>query len=245
MTPIFHLTKPPDQTKVKQMNTTLKRQSPNSFPHPDHDPDLASKAATLLKYRRMQEDLTNNKVTNKFLQFLKEQDIMPFTNESVVEYKEKAIHEADKTRLQRIERYVYRNPAFAALSIVLAFGSLISIPMSFSMSSWPLALMMTAFVSLPIFCVGAWLFVKIDGRAPTEYLWSHEHLDSYPLPIPEYVLETAVRIREKFPASFTICSLKERRETLPLDPFLVCHYVSQAYYLEVWNEPGYKQTREV
>ena len=65
--------------------------------------------------------------------------------------------------------------------------------------------------------------------------------------IPEFALQTACDLKERFPNfTFGIDVLEEKKEQpITYDPFLWMRGDWDVYYLEVWNEPGYKQERMV
>ena len=78
--------------------------------------------------------------------------------------------------------------------------------------------------------------------------WRRITLSSYGKPVPEFALQTAVDIAEHTGTSevdFYIDQLVVNERTL--DPFLVvrCKKDTTDYYLEVWNEPKFKQEREI
>lgn len=72
--------------------------------------------------------------------------------------------------------------------------------------------------------------------------WHRNRIQDYSDPIPEFALQTACDMKKEFPdMEFHIDSLVKGRAYK--DPFLVGYWNHQEFYLEVWNEPDYKQER--
>lgn len=68
--------------------------------------------------------------------------------------------------------------------------------------------------------------------------WSHTELRQYEQPIPEFVLDKALRIKERLPeVVFHIHHLNEPKA----DPFLIAHLEKEIYYVEAWDEPRFEQ----
>lgn len=71
----------------------------------------------------------------------------------------------------------------------------------------------------------------------TEAGWSKTALESYTQPIPEFVLDKALRIKEVVPnVKFHIQHMREPKA----DPFLIAHLDSEIYYIEAWDEPRFE-----
>jgi hypothetical protein len=71
--------------------------------------------------------------------------------------------------------------------------------------------------------------------------WSEVALAKYGEPVPEYVLNKAIEIKEKCPpATFLVDSLVVREERRTLDPFLIVRQDDETYYVEVWDEPKFE-----
>lgn len=75
--------------------------------------------------------------------------------------------------------------------------------------------------------------------------WKLVPIECYEAAIPEFVLQTALDIKERCPeAKFFVDEL--RYKTMFPDPFLVVQSEDGSqFYLEVWNEPGFVQKRMV
>ena len=67
--------------------------------------------------------------------------------------------------------------------------------------------------------------------------WGKTPLSDYRQPIPEFVLETAIRIREKLPeVKFHVQHLHDPKA----DPFLVASMGKEIYYVAAWDEPRFE-----
>lgn len=74
--------------------------------------------------------------------------------------------------------------------------------------------------------------------------WTKVRYNDYAYQIPEFVLQTAIDIKKDLPdANLYIDQLTVANFTV--DPFLVVNYKQKDYYVEVWNEPKYKQKRTI
>lgn len=69
--------------------------------------------------------------------------------------------------------------------------------------------------------------------------WGHTPLTEYEQPIPEFVLDKALRIKERLPeVTFHIQHLNEPKA----DPFLIGHLGKEIYYIEAWDEPRFESS---
>jgi hypothetical protein len=71
--------------------------------------------------------------------------------------------------------------------------------------------------------------------------WAKTELKSYNRPVPEYVLDKAVRLKEQLPeVQFHVQHLSNPKA----DPFLVASvgssYGNEIYYIEAWDEPRFE-----
>lgn len=67
--------------------------------------------------------------------------------------------------------------------------------------------------------------------------WTKTALPAYKQPVPEFVLDKAIRIKEKVPdVQFHVQHMREAKA----DPFLVAHLNSEIYYIEAWDEPRFE-----
>lgn len=70
-------------------------------------------------------------------------------------------------------------------------------------------------------------------------IWYHTSLDQYEKPIPEFVLDKAIRIKERLPeVIFHVQYISEPKA----DPFLIAHCGKEIYYIEAWDEPRFEGT---
>lgn len=141
---------------------------------------------------------------------------VPFTKKSVEEYKKKAI--------KTYRRPFYKNSCYFLLASC-AFGFLAA---SFSV----------------FFAIGAavcFIVAILSALIGSSYEWRSVRIKEYNKQIPEFVLQTAVDVQKAFPSMVLL--VEEIQATT--DPFLVVTNGAHDYYLEVWNEPSYKQERVV
>jgi hypothetical protein len=67
--------------------------------------------------------------------------------------------------------------------------------------------------------------------------WTHTELTSYQQPVPEFVLEKAIRVKEALPeVKFFVQHLTEPKA----DPFLIAKLDREVYYVEAWDEPRFE-----
>jgi len=164
------------------------------------------------------------------LKVLQELDVMPFSNRSVTRYKNLMILK------QHIKCIVAITVPTALALTVLIYGCVAGstlIALSFIV---PIVVAIVAGVSS-------------YGRR-TSFEWRTVMLCNYMSPVPDFALQTVVDVTEKLAAE------KGARPTWHIDyldrvvsphpdPFLVVGYDGFLYYLEVWNEPKFKQKRTV
>lgn len=74
-------------------------------------------------------------------------------------------------------------------------------------------------------------------------IWEVTPIAHYRQAVPDFALQTALDLKAKLPEVELFIESFEKRKVH--DPFLVAVYGGKWYYLEVWNEPGFKQQREV
>lgn len=67
--------------------------------------------------------------------------------------------------------------------------------------------------------------------------WQHTELASYSMPVPEFVLDKAIKIKEAVPAvTFYVQHLRDPKA----DPFLIAVLNKEIYYVEAWDEPRFE-----
>jgi hypothetical protein len=76
------------------------------------------------------------------------------------------------------------------------------------------------------------------GWGLTAAHWQHVDLKEYDRPIPEFVIDKAVKIKEAIPeVEFRVHHLNDAR----YDPFLIAHLGKEIYYIDAWDEPRFEQ----
>lgn len=147
-----------------------------------------------------------------------------FTPESVAAYQ--AAEERRVFRPQRI-KHGYWTVAWFLWTAAFAYATYSITPslMLITLAGCALGIIMSlAFVTG--FPTGGWFAIP---------------LRKYDQPIPEFAMATALKVQAEFPNKFKmhVESLEQSN-----DPFLVAiDKAGRKYYLEVWNEPNYKQER--
>jgi hypothetical protein len=69
--------------------------------------------------------------------------------------------------------------------------------------------------------------------------WHHTLLTEYDKPVPEFVLDKAIRIKEALPeVIFRIQYISEPKA----DPFLIAQLDKEIYYIEAWDEPRFERS---
>lgn len=69
--------------------------------------------------------------------------------------------------------------------------------------------------------------------------WHHSELKDYNKPIPEFVIDKAVRLKEVLPeVTFYVQYLSEPKA----DPFLIALVNKEIYYIEAWDEPRFENS---
>jgi len=67
--------------------------------------------------------------------------------------------------------------------------------------------------------------------------WMKTPLNTYTHPIPEFVIDKAVRIKERAPeVKFYVQHLRDPKA----DPFLIAYVGKEIYYVEAWDEPRFE-----
>lgn len=150
---------------------------------------------------------------------------VPFTNESVQKYKKTLIDSLLKPN-KIIGKTLVCGAIISATIAYLTFDEHVGFLISFFASIATIAMItfgMCCFLEQPL------------------YRWVQIPIDKYPKKIPEFALDTALRVKTAFPD----CSIfiEEIDAIKIIDPFLVVYEGNNFYYLEVWNELSYKQER--
>jgi len=175
-------------------------------------------------------------------------DDPPFTAESVAKYKKRMAAKASRPWSEQLSY-----PCIAVAAIAFLFGVLAGLmgvftPDAHTFCGWALV---TGFGFL---ITGICLNVRLDYvgnlvMVKTEVQWKTYSISHYSKAIPEFVVQTATDLKERFSElEFQVEELQvERNERILLglsDPFLVVVLPDGSrYYLEVWNEPSFEGQR--
>jgi hypothetical protein len=228
---------------------------------PGLDPDqlitnnvLAYAEKTLgYKHPQRDRDLAKGELSNA----LRIMDFKPLTQESVERYKS---HKLRKHQTSVIwYRFIINTSdvgkwqtcfilvmwlLVAPLSALIfaAVACVLGLPSDLAPVAGLLSLLFTG--SIPF--ILSWYARKRKWKSRTAF-WRSIPMKGYSAPIPEIALATAMEVHQRVPkVTFAIEELVvERQKSSPIidDPFLVAILGNERYYLEVWEEPGYKQER--
>ncbi|REJ91644.1 MAG: hypothetical protein DWQ34_14475 [Planctomycetota bacterium] len=200
--------------------------------------ELPGQAQATLGYGRLLAEQAATRRRNALWRTLAELDVLPFTGSSVEAYK------------QACARRANRRIAEAALATVglSALVALVALPLLLFTALFGFA--NAAFYSALAFSAGTVIAVAagvVESRYSVEREWTMRELSDYAEPVPEFVLQTAVEVKQAHPdAEFHVCTLEENR--VVVDPFLVLRIqeggAERDYYLEVWNESRFDGRRE-
>lgn len=197
--------------------------------------ELGRQSKEKLRYRGLHREAVRLKSKISLQQTLADLGIHPFTASSVQRYKEKCERKAN-TRLAEISACV------AGIAVIVWLGALmVLLGCVFAGAA------AGAFYSAVTFVIAVAVSIAggiLAAQTGLERKWKMTEIANYAKPIPTYALQTAVDVTQSCPpARFYVCSLKQ--EQTVLDPFLVVRAGGEEYYLEVWNEPGFNEEREV
>lgn len=196
--------------------------------------DLAKLAEHLFHYSQFGVEQTAKGRSAEMLQWLAEKQIDPFTQKSVAEYKRRRRRSDNWRHIPRVGTF-WTSLAFAAFA--LSFGFVSGCATEPSARGFFGALAGITGVLSIVFMAST---IAFDGLT-----WQLSSLYHYGRMMPEFALQTAVDIKSQFAdAELFICELIHKQTVI--DPFLVLRLPDgRELYLEVWNEPGFKKTREV
>lgn len=193
---------------------------------------LFAEAAHSLGYTPLRRAVRRQQDNAQLRSQLRLAGVVPFTTESVEKHKRAVIGNIYKAKCRML----------AVVSGIVA-----AIFLSLSLVGWA-SEAFTRETTLPgvlvlstmgwLVCVTLVAAVVFDVKE--SYQWELYPLQSFTDQVPEFAIQTALDIRSHCPyAEFFVCKLEQ-------DPFL-CVKIghSDLCYIEVWNEPGFKQRREV
>jgi hypothetical protein len=159
--------------------------------------------------------------------------LYPFTEASVQEYKDAMIKKASAGQWSTKQTGIISTGSFLACVICIVLGMFCGVHNSVGLG-WGLG-------GLAIFFLLCVIYFGSLETARKVYFWNLMHLKDYQGKVPEYALQTALDIRKYSKEGYIgIDHLEEHT-----DPFLVWRIGGKQYHLEVWNEPTYKQQRQV
>ncbi len=179
----------------------------------------------------------------------------PFNSQSVARYKKKMVWRAKKVR-----RAMMLTGIFSAFFAATLSGGMLCL---WNIFPNPFISLLGVSVAIPCAFV-AWMGLATAlgfELAPTEKnnqlfykprfraFWQTIPIRDYKKPMPEFALQTAIDLKEQFPeVEFTVEELvltKDGKVVTDFDPFLRADLPDgTSYYLEVWNEPEFVQTRQ-
>ncbi len=194
--------------------------------------EFVKQCETTLGYHHLTARRDQHDTDSWFCGILNELGIKPFTSASVEKYKADMLWKAHQPR--RLWLYGVATVLFACicgLSASLCFNMpLLGIP----------------FLIVGIISGIAVYTVSFDP--PTSLAWEWSTLDIGAVAnVPEFALQTALDVKRKVEGHhiYMRVNVLRNREQQARDPFLIVRFNGQDYYVEVWNEPGYKQQRQV
>jgi len=175
---------------------------------------FAEKTEKLLEYTVIKDIYNYEKENNKIIKIMREMDVAPFTIESV----------------QKHQRYACTNKA-ASILLLCAAISLTTLGFFMIESGTNYlkngTLTNTFYVLIALLCTILCLCAYCLTPAKR---WQECQIKNYKKPIPDFVLQLAMNLKEKIPATeFTIEELRG------FQPMLVAKCGGNRYYLEAWN----------
>lgn len=171
------------------------------------------------------------KVNKTLAQVLKEIGVKPFTPTSVKKYKYSVLHPS-----------IFKAPLFYLFMVSLIAGATTLLFYHSSLQKPWIVLCVVA----GAFGLAGIFSLLICNLFENEHRWVTVPLRNYNKDIPFFALEKIAEIRARCPqASYSIDELVEIRGEAYPDPFLIVRLeaTNESYYIEVWNEPNYKQER--
>lgn len=218
---------------------------------------LMDDASKLLQYSASAwcEDRAKVLRSNKIRRALANLSDPPFTRQSVTRYKREKMRRAIPWR-EKLSYRAWVAAGIAWLMAIIAVGLAFTTGLvgnAFSLSfgaggigmfAFAIFLAVLSFVAFPKAWGDNLVFVK------TVPVWTETNMCTYHRAIPEFALQTAVDLKKEFPeAEFVIEEMQitqQRVVVMTLDPFLRIDLPDGTFhYLEVWNEPGFRGSREV
>jgi len=187
--------------------------------------DLAERAASTLDYNVLKQSARATSETRRLRLALVKLGLLPYSHESVLKYKAKAA--ADVTTPWWVRT------GLPALTVISGTAAAL---VGYADTKLPTLPDLSLIVGGAVLALAGAVLrtMVVDKRG----VWRRERLAGYRGFVPTHVLEHAISIRNAFlNAQFYVEELvvEQRR----IDPFLVCSYEYEDYYLDVWDEPGF------
>lgn len=181
--------------------------------------------------REFEEKTRIGKENNELINALLKLDIVPFSKDSVELYKTQAVKDARKV-LVKLNPIKETMPMVLVLILMLSLGSIIVLGILNILgfiSNSPVLIALATFV-------GSTVGFVFSINSLKTFEWTNTEIKHYQQPIPEFVLNKALQIKEKVPnAQFFIEHLEEK-----YDPFLKVKHGNLDLYIEVWDEPKFE-----
>ena len=198
--------------------------------------ELAREANERLGYDRLVKMKSDAAKEQAAFEALRKADVQPFTDESVRRYKRRRV------LLMNLRWFFVPLLSYivSALCVVVAISALIAI--AEGSVDKPLKALV---VTVPL-AIGAFWFALRHGE-PQLFSWSLHSMHGAS-PIPEFALQTAVDVHKLLrdagvPGTAIGFITDELHASKASDPFLVLNLYGKSLYLEVWNEPTFRQER--
>lgn len=229
---------------------------------PDSRAELAERAEKEFGYSVLKREIEQDrmKVINTRDQILAEREVLqilseigpdaiPFDPASVKKYQEDMVMR-DKPLFYRLgltnhKKLGMLSQIAAAAIVILLLATVIAATVNAFRSNWFWAFWTLAggLISVIVLIVcGVSIFTSESYKEPGR--WECKPLREYTDPVPEFVLGTALCVKEKLSeAEFQVEHFIAGKRKL--DPFLTMTVGELHYYLEVWNEPDFKAKRLV
>src|SRR3989344_6013382 len=206
--------------------------------------ELAAKARNILEYGLLEETLPTTVAIKKVQQAqiladtLNKLDIKPFNSKQVESYKEQQRRKLDRNSLSSLPIFVqahvvldkmlsFMNDLNEGMTALLVFGPWIAgianIIMLFK-QQWITAGILTPFTIFGLCTAYVIMFNdKVEGYNLTKWHWerlSLKQCHTRKIEIPEFVLDTAVRVKEKLPEADLFVDIIVSQNMAIGDPFL-------------------------
>lgn len=193
--------------------------------------DLPQKASEILGYDTFQKEKENR----EFKRVLDELELHPFTPESVKQYKQQVLKEAN-TRILWLYLLLRIIFSISLVSCIFCLGPAIL--------GWFISWKVGLF-SVVSFIVSFVIFGSLDGfvtKGPGS--WRIIPLNGYTEPVPRFVLSPAIEIKKQVPKTeFFVHEFIQQEKVLC--PFLVVRCNDEEHFIAVWDEADFEASQKV